>query len=468
VLGQPAGDLCLVHHPADRLRVAAHAELLADGDRPAAPPGVRCGIEQDDLEREISGRPDVAWARLWTDDVGALHCAVVPAGSATELGRYLAACARPQQLWVLPDGSPVFALNGHELAYMAWEQTTWDAYRLGDLHREDAVVVDAGANIGLFSLLAASRVPAARVLAIEPVPALVEVVDLNARLHGVADRVTAVSAALGRAPGATDVRFSPFFAALSSSHREERAAICRRLVLAIKVLLPDLARGTALDLGDAKRWIEHQLQETVIPVDVRPLSDLLREHGIERVDLLKVDVEGAELDVLDGVDDRDWPRIQRVAMEVNDVDGRFDSVTARLVDAGFEVTVDVDDSASRVTPGRIGIVHGVRGPSRAARTASQAPPQPLREPAVLDAAAALFAGLRATVAARDPEAARRCHLHLCDLQSPLLDPTQEDPRDAPFLEALSGHLATLLGVPPLSLAEGWAAGSLGPGEGAGP
>lgn len=42
------------------------------------------------------------------------------------------------------------------------------------------------------------------------------------------------------------------------------------------------------------------------------VSDLIRRHGLERVDLLKIDVEGAELDVLHGIEQEHWPRIQQV------------------------------------------------------------------------------------------------------------------------------------------------------------
>ena len=37
---------------------------------------------------------------------------------------------------------------------------------------------------------------------------------------------------------------------------------------------------------------------------------------MERIDLLKVDVEGAEMDVLAGIDDCHWPLVQQLCMEV--------------------------------------------------------------------------------------------------------------------------------------------------------
>lgn len=47
------------------------------------------------------------------------------------------------------------------------------------------------------------------------------------------------------------------------------------------------------------------------------VSSLMREQGLARVDLLKVDVERAELEVLQGVAPADWPRVRQVVAEVH-------------------------------------------------------------------------------------------------------------------------------------------------------
>jgi FkbM family methyltransferase len=54
-----------------------------------------------------------------------------------------------------------------------------------------------------------------------------------------------------------------------------------------------------------------------------------------RIALLKLDVEGAELDALRGVDAADWRRIDAVVAEVHDVDGRPAAAEALLRAAGF-------------------------------------------------------------------------------------------------------------------------------------
>jgi hypothetical protein len=79
---------------------------------------------------------------------------------------------------------------------------------------------------------------------------------------------------------------------------------------------------------------------TEITVKVDRLSRFLAEYhpGITAIDLLKVDVEGAELEVLGGIDDADWAKIQHVLLEVSDADGALAEVEELLRDKGLTVT----------------------------------------------------------------------------------------------------------------------------------
>jgi len=45
---------------------------------------------------------------------------------------------------------------------------------------------------------------------------------------------------------------------------------------------------------------------------------VLREHGVEQIDLLKIDAEKAELDIINGIDDHDWPKIKQIVLEIHD------------------------------------------------------------------------------------------------------------------------------------------------------
>ncbi|MEN3358258.1 MAG: hypothetical protein V7637_2240, partial [Mycobacteriales bacterium] len=53
------------------------------------------------------------------------------------------------------------------------------------------------------------------------------------------------------------------------------------------------------------------------------------------VDLLKIDAEGAEVDVLRGIDPAHWPLIEQVVMEVQDLDDRLDAARELLTEHGM-------------------------------------------------------------------------------------------------------------------------------------
>ncbi|MBF6336678.1 FkbM family methyltransferase [Nocardia abscessus] len=59
-------------------------------------------------------------------------------------------------------------------------------------------------------------------------------------------------------------------------------------------------------------------------VEITTVSAILHEHGRNaEVGLLEIDVERAELDVLHGIAEADWPRIRAVVAEVHDRNGRL-------------------------------------------------------------------------------------------------------------------------------------------------
>jgi hypothetical protein len=52
--------------------------------------------------------------------------------------------------------------------------------------------------------------------------------------------------------------------------------------------------------------------------------------AFRRVDLLKIDVERAELEVLNGIEQSDWSKIKQVVMEVHDTDKRLEKVVSAI------------------------------------------------------------------------------------------------------------------------------------------
>jgi FkbM family methyltransferase len=126
---------------------------------------------------------------------------------------------------------------------------------------EAFVVLDIGANLGVWSLLAARRNPAARIHAFEPAPQMAEQLRHHAALNR-ADGINVHGCAVGAEDGAM-----PFF------------------------VVPEGNTGASSFFSQA--GVE-------LRVPVTTIDTFLQREGIERVDLMKVDAEGAEILVFRG------------------------------------------------------------------------------------------------------------------------------------------------------------------------
>jgi hypothetical protein len=94
--------------------------------------------------------------------------------------------------------------------------------------------------------------------------------------------------------------------------------------------------------------------------DIRTVSDIVEEYNIKRIDLLKVDVEKAELEVLKGIASSDWPNVQQVVMEVHDLDGRLQAITALLKNNGIANVIAEQEPALRGS--NVYALYAARGP----------------------------------------------------------------------------------------------------------
>lgn len=185
------------------------------------------------------------------------------------------------------------------------------------------LVVDVGANIGLFSLWVCGRTPGARVIAVEPAPPNSSLLVRNIERAGLSSRVEVVRAALGAAGGRGVLHYYPRMPGNST-------------------LLPCIKwRDRVAFRPD--RWAS-MFARREYACEVATLSCVLRRHArvAQEVDLLKVDAEGSEVDVLRGVSEADWPRIRQVAVEVHG-DYMRQSVTELLASRYAHVCFHPDD-----------------------------------------------------------------------------------------------------------------------------
>jgi len=140
------------------------------------------------------------------------------------------------------------------------------------------VILDVGANIGLFSVWVGRQAPEARVLAFEPFEE--NCTGMRANLAGWRHSVEVHQLALGATAGV----------------------------------------GAMMDGGD--RSLDHRLTMSVSDskptVRVITLDDAVALAGTKMIDLLKIDIEGAEADVMGAASPSTMRRIRRIALEFHD------------------------------------------------------------------------------------------------------------------------------------------------------
>lgn len=77
--------------------------------------------------------------------------------------------------------------------------------------------------------------------------------------------------------------------------------------------------------------------------ELRTAASVIHAEGISVIDLLKIDVEGAELDVMQGIEKEQWKIVRQVVAEVHDHEGRLQAVRDLLCSADFDVTVEQEE-----------------------------------------------------------------------------------------------------------------------------
>ncbi len=248
----------------------------------------------------------------------------------------------------LPNGLVIRHQNRSETDYLYEEIFEDQIYlRYGLELPAQACVFDVGANIGMFSLFVSEQSPGARIYAFEPIAEVCESLQHNAELcHGA---VKVCRYGLGARSGREEFSYYPQFSARSGLAAYADAADEVELIKQYLRNREALGEAGMESLAEmAEELLEGVFESRREECELRSVSEVIRTEGVETIDLLKIDVQRAELDVLKGVAPEDWRKIRQVSMEVHDkqgdaTEGRVKEIGELLEQSGFEVAVEQEE-----------------------------------------------------------------------------------------------------------------------------
>jgi FkbM family methyltransferase len=227
--------------------------------------------------------------------------------------------------WVAADGGLRSVLPGGEIVvvspqsrHISWNPEEYSAFRASV--RPGDVVLEAGANVGAYTVLFGQWVgPTGRVFAFEPDPAAHSGLVRHIQLNGLADRVTAVQAAIAD-EGANRMRFALFESSGTSrlaADREEPGtriqevdavsvdAFCKQQGLSPTVIKIDVEGAELAALRGARTTIAQASQQLRLFAEMHP--HLWPQLGITPADIQKeCEQQGLAVERLNGSHDDLW------------------------------------------------------------------------------------------------------------------------------------------------------------------
>ena len=209
----------------------------------------------------------------------------------------------------LPNNMAIAHQNKHETDFF-YRQIFMDQtnFKHGITLHDGDCVFDVGANIGLFALFAQQIWKDLTVYAFEPIPAIFETLKANVSLYGGMTKPFQY----GLSDKAQTAEFAYYPNSSTQSGRYANVDEDRQV---LKSIINNEEGKDTSSMPSRKQFlddlVDHRVRGESVRCQLRTLSEVICENKIERIDLLKLDVERSELDVLRGVAESDWEKSGR-------------------------------------------------------------------------------------------------------------------------------------------------------------
>jgi len=251
---------------------------------------------------------------------------------------------KPVDTYLLKNGMQVYHLNEYETEFLYRELFENRVYLKHDIRlTNESVVVDVGANIGLFAVFLQHEFPGCRLVLVEPSPVLCEIIRANTQSF--VKNVAVVQAGLSDTRKTGEFTFYSGYSMISGFKADPgkdadflRCGIVNQL--SRLKLPPEREEELIAALMEGKLDDPRKCSIALMSLD-----DLIEEQDLSRIDLLKIDAEGCESEILKGISPINWPKIRQIVIEVHESQGfGVGEIVALLEMKNFRVFVEQENN----------------------------------------------------------------------------------------------------------------------------
>ncbi len=191
------------------------------------------------------------------------------------------------------------------------------------VHPADLIIIDMGANIGIFTLYAAREAPQCRIVAIEPFPDTCSRLQSLVEMNRLQDRVTILDYAVAASP-----------ATRSMDSATEVPSQYRRVY-----------SDATKELNFNHRNRVKQAEDGVV-VKTETLDRVLDDAHVHSGDLVKMNIHGSEYEVLMSASPAVLSRCKKIAVQYHEMPADChlgkQELFRHMADSGFELVSDRD------------------------------------------------------------------------------------------------------------------------------
>ena len=256
----------------------------------------------------------------------------------------------------LPSGQSIHQMNDNETWLIYNEIFGEGIYDRCGVHlHDDATVVDIGGNIGLFMLYATGNHRRINLYSYEPIPETFGVLKANRALVDDEHQVQLFNMGVWKEKTSMVFRHLPRFSCSStmcpddSEEQHQRAveftlnAFEQHPNKFLAGFLRCLPR--AIRIVIAKTLMRFYAKKVAVECELTTISDIIRDNALDQIDYLKLDAEGAEIEILRSIKPEEWAIIQQIAVETHRGDESMNEVERILAQEGFQTANSFSQSS---------------------------------------------------------------------------------------------------------------------------